>query len=459
MIESLQDRLSRLNHLPTEATPLHKRILAYLAKLQAHLRDLCSDPAHADLSASGRLARALIAVSGNDKDEVTCYTLAQQGNLRFTNNMVLVRASCDYSNKPSVYEALLGPLIPDAVRDTAAVWASVPKYANGTNETAALDWDVYRLGRTVRHQGALGLSTGLPTLDAALGGGLRGITIIGGPPQTGKSTLALNLAIEALRADADLAVLILSLDQPKTTWYDRLLCYESGLETKTALDGNLSLQVSQDLAAAEERLKCDILPRLRIVDRKTLEDKARPFDETLKVYRYQLAETCGATHILVVVDYFQLLTLPELPEATLDSDALRLRLLQDVQAESRQFLSPDGDPYVLISEVRKGDGAREELTLADLMGSARLGYGADSALLLQAGDAPPDLAAAIPITLHVAKARDGICQPIPLQFDHLRYRFVEARPEQAPKQSAQSSRARTNQSSFANPLAGNRTRI
>ena len=94
----------------------------------------------------------------------------------------------------------------------------------------------------------------------------------------------------------------------------------------------------------------------------------------------------------------------------------------------------------------------------DLMGSARLGYGADAVLLSEAQDESSDPLSAQPVVLRVAKARDGaMCKSISMLFDHRRSRFMEKRSEQPAEQPASLGRGRAKRKPFADPLGGNWT--
>jgi hypothetical protein len=86
-----------------------------------------------------------------------------------------------------------------------------------------------------------------------------------------------------------------------------------------------------------------------------------------------------------VVDYVQILPVP--PEVSkytdLEQDRYRVRVLQDVIRKSKSPGNQDGDAVLFISETRKPARSHDPWAngLAELMGSARLGYAVDYALL------------------------------------------------------------------------------
>ena len=144
----------------------------------------------------------------------------------------------------------------------------------------------------------------------------------------------------------------------------------------------------------------------------------------------------GATRALLVVDYLQLLDVPEkLAEGgdELEAAKYRIRALQDVVRATRTDANPEGDAVLAISEARKPADAKTAWgnQLADLMGSSRVAYAADAVLLYRRMDAKDvgryygivgedqgDAArrrleqlesdGVAPVVLTLAKARDGM---------------------------------------------------
>ena len=93
-----------------------------------------------------------------------------------------------------------------------------------------------KMRKNMGREGLSGLPTGLPKLDEKLGG-LRGLTFVGADKGVGKTSLVLGMALAALKAREDLAVLIYSLDMSKTRIYERLFCCESGIDHRTLFGG------------------------------------------------------------------------------------------------------------------------------------------------------------------------------------------------------------------------------
>jgi replicative DNA helicase len=358
-----------------------------------------------------------------------------------------------YQKQPDAYDQILGDLLPADFRQEGRAALAEARFEEGANRTAAEDWPVYRArlqGR--RGRPLLGLSTGLPALDRALGG-LRGLTFVGGGTGMGKTTLGLFLAAQALRARQDLGVLFYSLDMPKTVLYDRLLSQEAGVEYADLLGAAAEPGLEGRLDEAERRLLAEVLPRLRVAEHLAVPEGkslAQVMVDDLK----ELLESMPVEEVLVVVDYFQLLHVPDGITAALDADFYRVRSLQRVQAWSRTNTNPVGFPILAISEVRKGESGRCEVGVGDLMGSARLGYSAEAVLLLEpCGEA--EKGPVVPVRVKVAKGRDGATRTeIDLSFEHTRSRFKEAPPPRGQKRGGKTKPTQKPDSGKTDPLAG-----
>jgi hypothetical protein len=391
-------------------------------------------------TAEARYASALLPCCGAQaQDPVLRYALARHEGLAAVADGLSQEAWDQYLRHPESYDSVLGAFLPEDFLGQARCALAQHAYVTGANLTAAADWDVYRDGLEQRRARPLrGLATGLPGLDAATGG-LHGLTFLAGGAGTGKTTLALAAAVAALRRHPDVAVLFLSLDMPKERIYDRLLCQESG-RRHAELIGQVDAQASGELAEAGERLRDQVLPRLRIVERRAFDPDQPLAISAMARQRNELLRASGAARALVVVDYFQLLGVPDSAGASLDADMWRVQTLQSLQAVGRGVDAPDGDAVLVISEVRKGEPGRPALNLSDLMGSARLGYAADAVWLLEPLPGAAADAEAVRVALTIAKGRDGVRRTrLELLFEHTQSRFAEVgatsrgrRPRQGP---------------------------
>jgi hypothetical protein len=286
-----------------------------------------------------------------------------------------------YSGDHEAYEAIFADLLPLEFRTARKALTDEQAYTSGSNPTAAGDWPVYRQHLYVRRKRPLqGVSTGLPSLDAALRGP-RGLTLLSGVTGVGKTTLALAMAAAALRKHADLAVLYVSLEMSRTVLFDRLISLESGVPYCGLLAETYADADCQRLQAAEERLYREVLPRLRIVGPRSLPGPEGQILEPLLRHRSDLLLHARAGRALVVIDRFQDLIPPTDDADDVKADRRLMSLLAAAQHQTCTAAHPEGDPFVVISKVRK-DAGPTGLESDDLLGSGDLGSTAGTVLFL-----------------------------------------------------------------------------
>lgn len=193
---------------------------------------------------------------------------------------------------------------------------------------ALSDLDRRLLSGELRHDRPIPL--GLPAIDACLGGGaqLDDLILLGGPSNVGKTTLALQVAAHAARADPDTLAIYICYEHTRQLLLQRLLCLESvdddNLEHPTGLTRDALAACIADHYAREARERD--LPALDVqtlFERLPLADRARLRLETYldrlwlikgdglyttddKLGQYlDLARAYGWRRILLVVDYAQ----------------------------------------------------------------------------------------------------------------------------------------------------------
>lgn len=355
-------------------------------------------------------------------DPVLRYSLGANESMLAVERKFIDKAWAAYREKPLIYNAILGDLVSPCLQQ-GLPWDG---YRNAAHTTAAADWPVYcQTLRTRCQRSPGGIGTGFGKLDASLGG-LSGMIVIGGMPGIGKTTLALSLAIGALRRHRNLAVLHYLFDNmSKTTLYDRLVCQVAGIESSVLTKQSRDQDEQRRFDSAMKLLADDVLPRLRIVE-SNLGQEALDVD-VMRRSRDRLMEKASATCVLTIIDYFQRVNIPKEPTASLEADHRRIKLLDKFQAATRSAAMPAGDPLLVVSEVRKGESGRMELTTADLLGSSRLGYAPDAVLLLEQADGDANPAkSVVPLVLRIDKGRDRVTRTqIPLLFEHRLSRFRE----------------------------------
>jgi replicative DNA helicase len=369
-----------------------------------------------------------------------------------------------YVREPEDYESVLGAFIPEDFRQQCRVRLAQQAYQQNTNTTAAEDWSVFEEMRSSMGQGGLlGPSTGLPKLDEKLGG-LSGLIFLGADKGVGKTSLALYMAYAALRQNADLAVLIYSLDMPKTRIYQRLLCCATGLSHHVLFaKGQASEQERARAAEAETRLRQDILPRLRVVERDFSYESRDCYNQDALPVRKgltyegivsdcnRLIESSGASNVLIVVDLFQKMDPRGEVADSAAKDHFRLDTLDQVRQESCCAEWPCGFPILVTSEIRK-DVSKENLSRDDLKGDGRIASDADVVMLMW-----PEKGAngdVIPTTLRIDKGREGVTRgDLTLWFQHACCRFYDAAPAGTSEQPANRPPAPRHAHAKINPLA------
>lgn len=329
-----------------------------------------------------------------------------------------------------------------------------------------------------RGRSLVGFETGFRPIDQRLLG-LRGVTLLGAGPGVGKTVLALQLAVGVCRRHVfnQAVAVFISLELSADALLTRVKCHltqtDWSLYTRGREQPDGSFLFTPDLIESQQQAETSmqmqgIGERLFIAERPHL--TSHTADSICAIVEHAKRQA-NVNRALVVIDYLQLLELPEdrKVRSDLDADKARFRILQQVQEKSRGPQNPDGDAVLAISEARKpvGDSRKNQLwgtQLADYMGSSRLGYGADAGLLLHtmtkdelnehygfSNDAPETRIQQMrgegqsPLILRVAKGRDGMTLgDIPIEFQYRRSTIIplDVR-QQAPRPSLPMRRLRT----------------
>jgi replicative DNA helicase len=240
----------------------------------------------------------------------------------------------------------------------------------------------------------LGLETGLIDLDERTLG-LRGVTVLGAMPGSGKTSLAVQIAAGvARRHPNDAAVVFVSLDMDAIEIKARILSHLAELDWATLRRGSPEYRGQPTgpyfnaadyakLEAASAELNGEVGRRISVLGRHDLHgdlDAAR-----LAALLAETKAAVGATRGLLILDYIQLIEPPAAVQklGDLAADKHRIMIMQDVVARTRSSANPEGDAVLAISEVRKPPDAKQGWGAqpADLMGAARTAYAADAVIL------------------------------------------------------------------------------
>lgn len=259
--------------------------------------------------------------------------------------------------------------------------------------------------RREQGSGVLGVSTGIPRLDALLGGLERGLLLLAGPPGAGKTTLAFQMACHALE---EVPVVYVSFENSPASLVSQALCRQAGIHPVEVQRG------WADVAPLEQAYQ-ELAPRLeRLVP---VEGDGELTVGRLRSLARQALERHGARRCLVVVDYLQLWakTSRELRGLT-DTRARVDALGGELVTLARRLGSP---VLALSSQSRSGGNYGRgggQAALDSLKESGDLEYSADVAMFLtpsQDRQAPPP---AVALDLTISKHRHGPTGQVPLVF-------------------------------------------
>jgi hypothetical protein len=220
--------------------------------------------------------------------------------------------------------------------------------------------------------------------------GLRGLILLAAAPNVGKTTLAIQLGVDAVVHNLDAAFLFLSLEMSRRDMLTRMKSRFSGLNWETVVFGSARVdrrlhgdayftpQELQSLGKADATLR-DIGQRIRILDN---ENFPEPTLEKVLAQISDLKARTGATRVFVLVDYLQVWPVSDPSgkvRSDIDADKWRMGQMKALRDAN------DSDPVLVISEARKP--SEKDSTwgggMADVMGSARSTYTPDMVLLLR----------------------------------------------------------------------------
>lgn len=250
--------------------------------------------------------------------------------------------------------------------------------AMGNIPTARDDWPALseQLCRSQKSK-FLGLRTGFDSLDAATLG-LRGLSVLGGIPGQGKSSLALQLSTQ-IAAINHIPVLFYALEMSKWDIYTKILSRLSKLDYTTLsigseIDGRrgngLTKEHSENLNKARDEFM-KYAHMVKVIDRSVCKDISLP---VTRLHIQQAMREFQCDQAFVVIDHLQIFPCnrPELDDMKSRLDYL----VAEFKAISEQL----DTTIMLISEKNRESYNRP--VLSAFMGSAGIEYGVDVAMLL-----------------------------------------------------------------------------
>ena len=230
------------------------------------------------------------------------------------------------------------------------------------------------------------------------------ILLLGGPPGAGKTGLAMQGTVDALRLCTDVRALVCNVEMPPAALLERQIARLSGVPLTRIRNRQTSPEEADVMERAIATLE-SIASRLSFL---------RPPFELECVARG--ADTVGAN--LIVLDYLQRFRIGEGEEARHGVNRLMDML--------RQFADAGMAIMVLSAVGRTRDSkgrssyAGEGLNLASFRESSEIEFGADNAYILHDEDRE-----ASTVLLRHLKSRYGECRDIALHFNRPIQRFED----------------------------------
>ncbi|HUY35378.1 MAG TPA: DnaB-like helicase C-terminal domain-containing protein [Pirellulales bacterium] len=232
------------------------------------------------------------------------------------------------------------------------------------------------------------------------------VTLLGGPPGAGKSALAMQWVVDALRMTPTLRALVCSIEMPPAVLLDRQLARLSGIDLK-------SIRYRRFDAAHGDRLEQAMNTLEPLADR--LAFVRPPFNLA------NVAESADAFHAeLLVLDYIQ-----RIPPPGQHGDK---RSAVDATMNYLRQFADAGLAVVVVAAVSRGKDFKgrssydgDGLNLASFRESSELEFGADDAFILVPNPKDDDH-----VVLKHLKARHTEPHDIVLRFDRRCQSFTPA---------------------------------
>jgi len=226
--------------------------------------------------------------------------------------------------------------------------------------------------------------------------GAGSVVLAGAPPGAGKTALAGQISLDAMRepGQEDLRILNANVEMPPAALLDRHLARVSGVGYGYIQDRTYDESARPRIAAAIEELRC-VMPRIEFL--------RPPFTlENLS----ERAVNFGAD--LVIVDYAQRF---DHEKRSSDQRSQTNRVM-----DACRRLADDGRGVLVIAALNRS-GYGPDATISAFRESSEMEYGCDSAwLLIRDGDSSA-------VTLRCVKNRHGRLEDVQVLFDGSRQQF------------------------------------
>ena len=217
-----------------------------------------------------------------------------------------------------------------------------------------------------------GLSTGLRDLDKKINGlNKTDLLLIAARPGMGKTSIALNIALNVAKKNPDKTVAFFSLEMSREQLVSRLLSNESFVDSQNLLTGQLSEDEWTKLGIAASALsqtdiRVDDNPSITVAE---MNAKCRRLDNL------------G----LVLIDYLQLMTSAGGPQRSSDN---RVQIVSEISRALKIMAKELNVPVICLSQLSRANESRSDKRpmLSDLRESGAIEQDADEVLFLYRDD-------------------------------------------------------------------------
>ena len=271
----------------------------------------------------------------------------------------------------------------------------------------SLDELIDRLDRIYRDPNSLkGISTGFVGIDNLTNGLQKSdLIILAARPSVGKTSLALNIAVNAA-LDQNAKVAVFSLEMPKIQLANRMLCDVAGVSMEKVKKGKQSKEDWQALFAAKKKLAAAQI----YVDDSSMN---KPIDVLNKCRRIKREKGLD----LVIIDYLQLMTSDKGSK-----DGNRVTEVSDISRSLKITARELDVPIIVLSQLSRAVEGRKDHRpiMSDLRESGSIEQDADMVWFIHRPDKYADLEVADDrkniAELIVAKHRNGELGTIDLRW-------------------------------------------
>lgn len=218
--------------------------------------------------------------------------------------------------------------------------------------------------------------------------GLRGLIILPGPPNTGKSALAHQFGYDIIKNNEDACYVYVALEMSATDHINRMWSRAAGMDYKTFRTGSVvapepdrAFELSEitRLNAAEVELNL-YGSRILLLDKHNFSE---PTTENLLGIIQDFKRSTGCSRCYLLIDYLQRWPVPPELDKVLGSD---LQKDDWRMAQMEKLVTSPDDPVVVLSAQSKGEHGGSFGKLSAIKGSGTGSYTPDCALFIRPAD-------------------------------------------------------------------------